>query len=397
MSVTPLLSTSSASFTFAPTILRQIESGPGSISKLGGLLEKFDIKTTLIVTGQSLATKTNVIERIQQEIEKSGCKVAGVHSKIGQHAPIATVRQGLDLLKQHAAATTSPDECGLVAVGGGSPIDSAKAMIKFFQEDTGNLLKMISIPTTLSAAEMTILAGYTDETGKKTGFKGRDFTSTAVIYDAELALSTPNRLWVSTGIRALDHAVEQQIRPGASLPVRALAREAAASLFEALEACAKDEKDVAARQRAFAASSLSLWSDDLMGPIGLSHALGYNLGSPYSMPHGICSCITLGMTVKSLSTVLQGDDLKSMASLLAFIDSKLSSSLSSDTERVSALGEAIDQLVKRCGVSATLSEYKVPEEDLNGIVERSLKGVGRDSSAEGELYKSLLKGLKARM
>ena len=103
------------------------------------------------------------------------------------------------------------------------------------------------------------------------------------------------------------------------------------------------------------------------------------------------------MTVKSLSTVLQGDDLKSMASLLAFIDSELSSSLSSDTERVSALGEAIDQLVKRCGVSATLSEYKVPEEDLNGIVERSLKGVGRDSSAEGELYKSLLKGLKARM
>jgi len=70
------------------------------------------------------------------------------------------------------------------------------------------------------------------------------------------------------GIRALDHAVEQQLRPGASLPVKALAREAFSTLAEALRACAKDEKDVQARQRAFNGASMSLWSDDNMGSIG---------------------------------------------------------------------------------------------------------------------------------
>lgn len=110
--------------------------------------------------------------------------------------------------------------------------------------------------------------------------KGSNYTSSAIIYDANLALSTPNKLWLSTGVRALDHAVEQQIRPNAPLPVRVLAREAFSTLYESLKACAKDEKDVEARQRAFAGAAMSLWSDDLIGSLGLSHALGYLLGSP---------------------------------------------------------------------------------------------------------------------
>jgi alcohol dehydrogenase class IV len=82
------------------------------------------------------------------------------------------------------------------------------------------------------------------------------------------------------GIRALDHTVEQQYRPNAPLPVRALAREAAGTLFESLRACHKNATDVEARQRALVGAWLSLWSDDLIGPIGPSHTLGYQLGSP---------------------------------------------------------------------------------------------------------------------
>lgn len=73
---------------------------------------------------------------------------------------------------------------------------------------------------------------------------------------------------MTAGVRALDHAAEQQIRPNAPLPVRVLAREAFATLYEALRACAKDEKDVEARQRAFAGASMSLWSDDQIGSLG---------------------------------------------------------------------------------------------------------------------------------
>jgi alcohol dehydrogenase class IV len=57
--------------------------------------------------------------------------------------------------------TTQSD--GIIAVGGGSPIDAAKVIISFYKEETGILLKLISIPTTLSAAELTIFAGYTSK------------------------------------------------------------------------------------------------------------------------------------------------------------------------------------------------------------------------------------------
>lgn len=110
---------------------------------------------------------------------------------------------------------------GIIAVGGGSPIDAAKIVISFYKEETGILLKLISIPTTLSAAELTTGAGYTskylkfkkismiwtcccsfylDEEGKKAGKKASDSGSSVLILDANLSLSTPNRLWLSSKI-----------------------------------------------------------------------------------------------------------------------------------------------------------------------------------------------------
>ena len=84
----------------------------------------------------------------------------------------------------------------------------------------------------------------------------------------------------SAGIRALDHCVEQQYRPEAPIPVRALAREAAGTLFESLRACHQNPTDVQARQRALVGAWLSLWSADLSSPVGPSHSIGYQLGSP---------------------------------------------------------------------------------------------------------------------
>lgn len=385
----PLATTSSAAYTYVPTILKHVECRIGALSSLPSVMDKLNIRTPLIITGNSLQTKTDVIKQITAQVEGSGRKLAGVHSKIGEHAPIAGIHQGMDMLKQHQGE----GEVGLIACGGGSPIDAAKTMIHLYEKEFGKVLKLISIPTTLSAAEMTIMSGYTTEDKKKTGVKGSNYTSSAIIYDANLSLSTPNKLWISTGVRALDHAAEQQIRPNAPLPVRVLAREAFATLFESLKACAKDEKDVEARQRAFAGASMSLWSDDMIGSLGLSHALGYLLGSPYSMPHGYCSCITLGMTMSALSQSLKGNDLTSLASLYPLIDP--SSASKSDEEKVNLLGLAIDDLVKETGVQAKLSDYSVPEGDLEGIVEKATKAVGRDEDAR--LRGDLLKRLKAKM
>lgn len=138
-----------------------------------------------------------------------------------------------------------------------------------------------------------------DEEGKKTAIRASEIGSSAIILDANLSLSTPNRLWLSSkkdkwkdhhctmhwylyvaGIRALDHCVEQQYRSNTPLPVRVLAREGAGILFEALRACFKNSQDVEARQRALIGAWLSLWSDDRITSIGPSHSIGYQLGAP---------------------------------------------------------------------------------------------------------------------
>jgi alcohol dehydrogenase class IV len=79
-----------------------------------------------------------------------------VFSSIKQHAPIHDIQTAVDQLKK--------SHCdGIIAVGGGSPIDASKIIISFYKEETGTLLKLVSIPTTLSAAELTIIAGYTSK------------------------------------------------------------------------------------------------------------------------------------------------------------------------------------------------------------------------------------------
>lgn len=88
-----------------------------------------------------------------------------------------------------------------------------------------------------------------------------------------------NRIFVA-GIRALDHCVEQQYRPNATVPSRALAREGAGTLFESLRACYRNSTDVEARQRALIGVWMSLWSDSLIAGLGPSHSLGYEIGSP---------------------------------------------------------------------------------------------------------------------
>src|SRR5207247_1448468 len=92
---------------------------------------------------------------------------------------------------------------GVVSFGGGSPIDSAKIVAL----RVGGL-PHVAMPTTMSVAELAAGAGFTDETGTKGGLRDPKLLPDVVIYDAELTLQTPMELWLSTGIRALDHAVE---------------------------------------------------------------------------------------------------------------------------------------------------------------------------------------------
>lgn len=114
-----------------------------------------------VLTGSSLANKTSLIKQVEEQL---GSRHASTFSKIGQHAPIKELGEATELVLKDETIDT------IISVGGGSPIDSAKAIsYRLNEKKKGKFLHHISIPTTLSAAECTLGAGYTNEDGIKTG------------------------------------------------------------------------------------------------------------------------------------------------------------------------------------------------------------------------------------
>lgn len=363
-----------------PTQLQKMIYGPGAVQKYLKSCLPSENSKAFIITGSSLA-KTNLIKEVEGLLTSSNH--AGTFSKIGQHAPIAQLDEATKAVQNDFAIDT------IISIGGGSPIDSAKAISYRVHEKTGNFLHHITIPTTLSAAECSIMAGYTQEDGTKTGVRDPKIGVSIIIYDSKFGLETPEKLWLSTGIRALDHAVELMYNPAATeAPSKPLSLSSIQALFEYLpkyKANPKDE-DVITKCLLAAFTSLYPMGVNIVGGIGLSHSLGYALGSPFGIPHGITSCLTLGKVVK----LKAGDpgSAEQIARILPFIGLTASGDNKKDAEKV---GDAIIDLVKRLGLETNLKEYGVGEDQVPKIVKMGTGGM----EPSNPLYKEVESLVKA--
>ncbi|GLB37499.1 putative alcohol dehydrogenase IV [Lyophyllum shimeji] len=345
--------------------LKGVYYGPGSINTaLPKLLDTVAIKKALVVTGRSLHDKTDVVKKIENILKEKGAYGA-TFFEIGQHSPISGIRRAIAIFKQH--------QCdGIVSVGGGSPIDASKAILYFLRKDTGGPTHpQIAIPTTLSAAEYSIGAGYTDDEGNKVAVSSQDLAPAGIILDAELTLSTPERLWLSSGIRSLDHTVENLYRPLVPVPVKALCYVAMAELFTYLPRSKDNPEAIDVRQKLQIASWMSLWPMKLekYSALGLSHSLGHKLGARYGIPHGITSCITLAPTVALKARLASKEDKEHLAKALFYLQQPSTGSLEGDVMRLSSL---IQSLVNELGLHSKLSEYNVPQEDLPQLAAKAL-------------------------
>ncbi len=343
-----------------PTHLQRLHYGPDSVKK--NLLECLPSPTSqpFIVTGSSLATKTNLIKSVEELL---GSKHhAGTFSKIGQHAPIKQLDEATEKVLEDENIDT------IISIGGGSPIDSAKAIsYRLNERQKGKFLHHIAIPTTLSAAECTLGAGYTGEDGKKTGVAHPALAPQVILYDSKFALETPAWLWLSTAMRAMDHAMELMYHPTATeMPCRWMAMFAAGELFRNLPKYKEDPKDedVITRLQLAAFASLGFLALNVKGALGLSHQLGYALGSPYQIPHGITSCLTLGHVVK-LKAESSADDAAQIARMAPFIGVQVSGDSKKDAV---AVGDAILELVKKLDLKTTLTDKGVGKDQVHTIV-----------------------------
>ncbi|CAN9354302.1 unnamed protein product [Alternaria alternata] len=336
-----------------PTQLQRLYYGSGVVSK--NLLDCLPNETSkaFIITGNSLATKTPLVQDVERLL---GSKHAGTFSKIREHAPVAQLNEAIEVVKNDSSVDT------IISIGGGSPIDSAKAISYKLHTQSDKWLYHITIPTTLSASECTMMAGYTEVNGVKTGVGAKELVPHVILYDSMFVLYTPQRLWTSTGLRALDHALELLYHPTASeIPARMLCLQAAGEIFTCLPQYVQNPKDenIITRLQLASFASLGFLGHNTKGSLGLSHTLGYALGSPYGIPHGVTSCLTLGHVVKFKARDLEAA--KQIARLLPFINESPSGDVQADAERV---GKRVFKLVQRLGLDVDLGDYKVGREQI---------------------------------
>jgi maleylacetate reductase len=255
-----------------------IHWGSGSVRQLGSELDGLGARRVALVTTRSLLGLRLPIEP-QMTVT------------IGQHAPIAQVEEAVEKAREAGVN-------GVVSFGGGSPIDAAKIVaVRLGTSERG--LPHVAVPTTLSVAELAAGAGFTDETGTKGGMRDARLLPDVAIYDPELTLHTPIELWLSTGIRALDHAVEGFLADGEHPFNDVMALEAIRRLFSSLPRAKADPKDIDVR----AENQLAAWfSFTLPGPSasGLSHVMGKQIGARHGIPHGVTSCLLLPHVMRYL-------------------------------------------------------------------------------------------------
>jgi alcohol dehydrogenase class IV len=374
---------------FRLTKLENVLYGPGKITAIGRELDRRGLKRALVITGKTLGASP-LMDRVKRALD---FRLAGVFSGIRQHVPSMTMLAAVEEAKRVNA------DC-LIAFGGGSPIDAAKlvqmailtgsatsAPIDFSRTKTvmvGPELPNFAIPTTLSAGEFTGGAGMTDETTRHKGGRFDErLQPKVVIMDPALTLETPDWLWASTGVKALDHALECSYSARHQLISDTLATKAIKILRAHLLPSFKGPgiEQVAHRGMCQLGAWLSIFGA-MNTRLGISHALGHQIGARWDVPHGVTSCITVPHIMRFMA--------QAAPERFEAIAEGFEVAFDRANPRPAALecAERAAAFVRELGVPMRLSEAGVPRGEIEQIIEPVLaeingaKSLGRPVTAQ---------------
>jgi alcohol dehydrogenase len=335
--------------------LERVIAGPGTLASLASEVDRHGCGRALIVTGRTLAASPllNTVKSIL------GRHCAGVFADVEQHVPARTV----ELLHRHVREERI--DC-VISVGGGSPTDTVKAAAHALLRGSPSSPPAsgfihIAIPTTLSAAEFTDVAGQTDDlTRIKHALSDPRIAPHIVIADPVVTLDTPVWLWAAGGVRALDHAVETLYSSRHHPFSDPLAARAIEMLSEHLPASLTGTEDdqVAHRGQCQMAAWLAVFGLTNAGS-GLSHMIGHQIGPRWNVPHGITSAIMLPHVMRFVAgTAAERFAAIAHALLVPF-----------DEARPAAFECAARAaaFIARFDLPARLRDVSVPEGELAGI------------------------------
>jgi len=285
---------------FEFSLRTKVVYGIGILSKINDAVASLGKRKALLVTDEVLV-KVGLADKVKEGFKETQIQIAGTFDKVPPNSTIRCVEDCAKMARKHQADL-------LIAVGGGSVIDTAKVanilvrkggkledhMGAYLLDPNEELLPMIVFPTTAgTGSEVTKVAVILDpDNDVKLPFAEEQFLPRLAVLDPELTVSMPGKLTAATGMDALTHAIEAYVDKEWSPASDALALHAIRLISRnILQACAKPD-DLEARGAMLVGSFLAgvAFSHSM---VGLVHSIAHALGGAYHIPHGLANALAL--------------------------------------------------------------------------------------------------------
>ena len=366
--------------------------GRGSRIKVVEELNSRNLNNVLVVTDRNLK-EAGISNMVTGELDKANIEY-NVFDAVKPNPTVSIVKEGVELAK-HCASNV------IVAVGGGSAIDTAKAIAIILTnpefEDVVSLdgvaptknkcLPIIALPTTAgTAAEVTINYVITDEarTKKMVCVDVHDIPVVAII-DPELMEGMPKDVAASTGMDALTHAMEGYITKAGWLIPDMFHLNSMSLLYKNLEKSAM-EKDAAAIEKVAYAQYIAGMGFSNVG-LGIVHSMAHSLGAYFDTPHGVANALLLPHVLRFNGKTCP-ELFRNMGNAFG-----LDMSDTTDEEAVDKVVSAVRDLSLRLDIPQTLAEINIPKEMIPTLAKQAINdactpGNPRDVSVEDiiEIY-----------
>lgn len=345
------------------TLPRDIYFGENTLEVLKGLKGK---KAVVVVGGGSMK-KFGFLDKVEAYLKEAGIEVKLIEG-VEPDPSVETVMEGAKVMREF-----EPD--WIVSIGGGSPIDAAKAMWIFYEypeftfeqavvpfglPELRQKARFIAIPSTSgTATEVTAFSVITDYKAKiKYPLADFNLTPDIAIIDPILAQTMPAKLTAHTGMDALTHAIEAYVASARSYFSDPLAMQAIVMVKEQLIKSYEGDKE--ARNEMHIAQCLAgmAFSNALLG---ITHSMAHKTGAVFHIPHGCANAIFLPYVI--------GFNKKVCGDRYATIARNLGLAGNSDDELVESLIAMIQDMNRKMEIPLTLKEYGVTEEDFKANID----------------------------
>lgn len=348
----------------------ELLKGEGAVKKLPALIKEKGLRKVLVVTDKGLMS-LNLLDGLFEELGKSGIDYV-VFDGVQPNPTINNIEDAVELYTKNRCE-------GIVAFGGGSPMDCAKAcgariarpdktvpQMRGVLKVNRKLPPLFAVPTTAGTGSETTLAAVVSNpvTHEKNAINDNKLIPKVAVLDPELTVGLPKHITSTTGMDALTHAVEAYIGKSNTCYTKQYAKKATKLIFDNLYNAYENGKDLDARMNMLEASFCAGVAFT-RAYVGYVHAIAHNLGGQYGIPHGLANAVILPYVLD-----YYGSSAYNKLAKLADVAGLETVGMNKEQKAKLFIAE-IRAMNEKMGIPSKFEQIK--EEDIPVIVERALK------------------------